>query len=98
MIIIQKKQKRKIGNFKADDWEFRNVKKAFSHKGHRGAPSTYKYTANAYWKKSGKFAGYFIMNAKNLKDLKENIKLEDDTVHLQLRRSKERMAKLRGKK
>ena len=92
---MQKNKKRKIGNFKTDSWEFRNVKKDFSHKGYRGASSTYKYTANAYWEDSGEFAGYFIMKAKNLKGLKQNIKLESDTVHNQLKRSKERMRKLK---
>ena len=90
---MQKNKKRKIGNFKADSWEFRNVKKEFRSKGYRGSPSNYEYTARAYWKDSGEFAGNFSMGAKNLKDLKENIKLEDDWVHIQLKRSKERMKK-----
>ena len=90
---MQKNQKRKIGNFKSASWEFRNVKKVFSHKGYRGTPSTYEYTANAYWEDSGEFAGNFNMKAKNLKGLKQNIKLESDWVNIQLKRSKERMKK-----
>ena len=93
MIIIQKNQKRKIGNFKEASWEFRNVKKVFRSRGFRGSPSNYEYTAKAYWEDTGEFAGNFNMSAKNLKGLKQNIKLESDWVHIQLKKSKERMKK-----
>ena len=102
MIIIAKKRKivkkdefgrviRNVGNFTEKSWNFKNVKKTFSHHGYRGSPSTYEYTAKAYWKDSNEFAGNFTMKAKNLKGLKQNIKLESDWVHIQLKRSKERM-------
>ena len=94
IIIVQKdkfgRSKRSVGGFSADSWKFKNVKKIFSHRGYRGQPSRYEYTAKAYWKDSNKFAGDFRMTAKNLKDLKGSIKAESDWVHIQLKRSKER--------
>lgn len=104
MIIIAKKKKivkkdefgrviRNVGNFSKNSWNFKNVKKIFSSHGYRGSPSNYEYTAKAYWRDSNEFAGNFTMNAKNLKNLKQNIELESDWVHIQLKRSKERMKK-----
>lgn len=104
MIIIAKKQTkikydkfgrtiRPLRDFSHDGYIFKNVRKIYSHSGWRGSKSTYEFDAKAYYKDSGKFAGNFKMKAKNMKDLKENIKLESDTVHIQLKRSKERMKK-----
>ena len=104
MIIIAKKKKivkkdefgneiRNIGNFAADSWKFKNVKKVFARRGFRGQPSRYEYTAKAYWKDTNEYAGKFKMDAKNLKDLKSSIKAESDWVHIQLKRSKERSKK-----
>lgn len=99
MIIIVKKKKivkrdefgnviRNVGDFTADSWKFKKVKKVFARTGYRGQPSRYEYTAKAYWKDTNKYAGKFKMTAKNLNDLKGSIKLESDVVHIQLKRSK----------
>jgi len=97
IIIVQKdkfgRSKRKVGDFSADSWKFKNVKKVFSHHGYRGQPSRYEYTAKAFWRDSNEYAGEFRMTAKNLKDLKSSIRLESDVVHIQLKRSKERSKK-----
>jgi len=104
VIIIVKKKKivkkdefgnvvRSVGNFTADSWKFKKVKKVFSHRGYRGQPSRYDYTAKAYWKDTNEYAGKLKMSAKNLKDLKSSIKAEPDWVHIQLKRSKERSKK-----
>lgn len=101
MIIITKKKKivkrdefgrvvRDVGDFTADSWNFKNVKKTFSHRGFRGQPSRFEYTAKAYWKDTKEYAGKFTMKAKNLKDLRSSIQAESDGVHIQLKRSKER--------
>ncbi|KKM80802.1 hypothetical protein LCGC14_1336260 [marine sediment metagenome] len=102
MIKISKKKKkivrkdefgnpiRNVGNFTADSWNFKNVKKVFARRGYRGQSSRYNYTAKAYWKDTKEYAGKFKMSAKNLKDLKGSIKAESDWVHIQLKRSKER--------
>lgn len=99
MIIIVKKKKivrkdefgrviRNVGDFAAESWKFKSVKKVFARRGYRGQPSRYEYTAKAYWKDTNKYAGKFRMNAKNLKDLKGSIEAEPDWVHIQLKRSK----------
>lgn len=106
MIIIAKKKKivkrdefgrivRNVGNFSADSWNFKNVKKTFSHHGYRGSPSSYEYTAKAYWKDTKKFAGNFSMKAKNLKDLKTSIQAESDGVSIDLHYSRERLKRKR---
>ena len=101
MIIIVKKKKivkkdefgrviRNVGDFTADSWKFKNVKKVFAGRGYRGQPSRYDYTAKAYWKDTNEYAGKFKMTAKNLKNLKTSIRAEPDWVHIQLKRSKKR--------